>query len=57
MKNKWTSIGGLVAGAGGILAVIGQVMQGGEFDNAQFALAVGLIGAGLAGLKGTDGTL
>ena len=57
VKNKWTTIGGLIAGIAGVVGVIGILLQTGEFDNAGFAVAIGLIGAGIAGLKATDGGL
>jgi hypothetical protein len=57
MKNKWTTIGGLIAGIGGVLGLIGTFMQTGDFDNQQFMVSIGLVGAAIAGLKASDGGL
>lgn len=57
MKHKWTSIGGLIAGIAAVLAVVGKWMSSGDVSGEDLTVAIGLLGAAIAGLKGADGSL
>jgi len=57
MKNKWTTIGGLVAAIGAMATLLGKWMSGGGLSGEEMTVAIGLLGAAIAGLKGADGSL
>ncbi len=54
LQNRWTTIGGYLLIAAGVLQWLGALLTGGDVETAT-KLMVGAVGGGVIGVKAADG--